>query len=54
MIIFHGSTVFHERINSAGCLILYIKFNSAGQDPLGEHAKLLENLDSKTKELEVT
>ncbi len=41
MIIFQGSTIFHERIRSAGCSILYIKINAAGQDPLGEHAKLL-------------
>ncbi len=53
MIIFHGSTIFHERIKPAGCLILYIKINAAGQDPLGEHASLLESLAHKDKELEL-
>lgn len=54
MIIFHGSTIFHERIKPAGCLILYIKINAAGQDPLGEHASLLESLARKDRELELT
>ncbi|MEM9277978.1 MAG: hypothetical protein AAGA76_05350 [Pseudomonadota bacterium] len=42
MFIFHGSTIFHERIRSAGSMILYIKINASGQDPLGEHASMLE------------
>lgn len=42
MFVFHGSTIFHERIRPAGSVILYIKINAEGQDPLGEHASLLE------------
>ncbi len=45
MIVFRGSTIFHERIRSAGCRILYIKVNSTGQDPLGEHASLMASLE---------
>lgn len=44
MIIFHGSTIYHERIRGAGAAILYIKVNADGRDPLGEHASLLEKL----------
>lgn len=46
MFIFHGSTIFHERIRPAGSVILYIKINAEGQDPLGEHASLLESFNS--------
>lgn len=44
MFIFHGSTIYHERIRSAGSIILYVKINAAGRDPLGEHASLLQSL----------
>jgi hypothetical protein len=50
MIIFQGSTIFHERICPAGCRILYIKINAAGQDPLGEHASLLASLAGKPED----
>ena len=47
MFIFHGSTIFHERIKPSGSIILYIKINASGQDPLGEHASLLKSLDAR-------
>jgi hypothetical protein len=48
MFIFHGSTIFHERIRAAGSMILYIKINASGRDPLGEHASLLAKLDAQS------
>jgi hypothetical protein len=36
MIVFLGSTIFHERIKPAGTAVLYIKLNDKGWDPLGE------------------
>lgn len=45
MIIFHGSTIFHERIHGAGAIILYIKVNAVGNDPLGENASLVQSLE---------
>ncbi len=53
MFIFHGSTVFHERIMPAGCMILYIKVNTARQDPLGEHASMMEDFNKRSEVLEV-
>lgn len=47
MFIFHGSTIYHERIKPAGSVILYIKINASNRDPLGEHASLLKSLESK-------
>lgn len=47
MFIFHGSTIYHERMRSAGSVILYVKINAAGRDPLGEHESLLQSLKSK-------
>ncbi|MEM9332704.1 MAG: hypothetical protein AAGA53_15375 [Pseudomonadota bacterium] len=44
MFIFHGSTIFHERIKPAGSIILYVKINASGQDPLGEHASMIERM----------
>ena len=52
MFIFYGSTIFHERIKGAGSIILYIKINAAGRDPLGEHASLLASLKENAKEFE--
>jgi hypothetical protein len=36
MIVFLGSTIFHERVKPAGTAVLYIKLNDKGWDPLGE------------------
>lgn len=46
MFIFHGSTIFHERIKPAGSVILYIKINASGRDPLGEHASMMASLEA--------
>lgn len=48
MIVFLGSTIYHERIRPRGTAVLYIKVNDEGSDPLGEDifAK------AKTRELE--
>jgi hypothetical protein len=37
MIVFHGSSMFHERVRPAGTAVLYIKINDDGRDPLGEN-----------------
>jgi hypothetical protein len=37
MIVFHGSSMFHERVRPAGTAVLYIKMNDDGRDPLGEN-----------------
>lgn len=36
MIVFLGSTIYHERICPRGTAVLYIKINDEGFDPLGE------------------
>lgn len=46
MIVFLGSTIFHERVKPAGTSVLYIKLNDEGHDPLGENIfseRLLED-----------
>lgn len=37
VIVFHGSSMFHERVRPAGTGVLYIKMNDDGRDPLGEN-----------------
>ena len=37
MIVFLGSTIYHERIRPRGTAVLYIKINDEGFDPLGEN-----------------
>ncbi len=37
VVVFLGSTLFHERVRAAGTAILYLKVNDAGIDPLGEN-----------------
>ena len=37
LVVFLGSTIFHERVKAAGAAILYIKANGDGRDPLGEN-----------------
>lgn len=37
MIVFLGSTIYHERIRPRGTAVLYIKVNDEGFDPLGEN-----------------
>ena len=37
LVIFLGSTLFHERVCAAGTAILYLKINDAGIDPLGHN-----------------
>jgi hypothetical protein len=37
MIVFHGSSMWHERVHPAGTAVLYIKINDDGRDPLGEN-----------------
>lgn len=36
VIIFSGSSIYHERFNGAGSAVLYLKFNAMGLDFLGE------------------
>nr|WP_306265156.1 hypothetical protein [Pararhizobium sp. IMCC3301] len=37
LILFNGSSIFHERVKAAGTSVLYIKINDKGDDPLGEN-----------------
>jgi hypothetical protein len=37
VVIFLGSTLYHERVNAAGTAVLYIKANGVGADPLNEN-----------------
>ncbi len=37
MIVFLGSTIYHERIRPRGTAVLYIKVNDQGLDPLREN-----------------
>lgn len=37
LVVFLGSSIYHERVNAAGAAILYIKVNQDGRDPLGEN-----------------
>lgn len=37
VVVFLGSSIFHERVKAAGAAILYIKVNDDGRDPLGEN-----------------
>ena len=37
MIVFLGSSIYHERIRPRGTAVLYIKVNDEGFDPLGEN-----------------
>jgi hypothetical protein len=37
MVVFFGSTIYHERIRPRGTAVLYIKINNEGSDPLGEN-----------------
>jgi hypothetical protein len=46
MIVFLGSSIYHERIRPRGTAVLYIKVNDEGFDPLGE------NIYAKDKALE--
>lgn len=39
-VFFLGSSMFHERENAADAIILYLKFNSFGDDPLNEDIAL--------------
>lgn len=36
MVVFLGSTIYHERIRARGTAVLYIKVNDEGFDPIGE------------------
>lgn len=37
LVVFLGSSIYHERVKAAGAAILYIKVNQDGRDPLGEN-----------------
>lgn len=37
VIVFLGSSIFHERVKPRGTAVLYIKVNDEGHDPLGEN-----------------
>jgi hypothetical protein len=37
LVVFEGSSLFHERTQPAGTAIVYIKLNDRGLDPLGEN-----------------
>lgn len=37
VVVFKGSSLYHERVNAAHTAVLYIKLNGTGEDPLGEN-----------------
>lgn len=37
IVVFEGSALYHERARPAGSVVLYIKINDQGMDPLGEN-----------------
>ena len=37
LVLFNGSSIFHERVKAAGTAVLYIKINDQLNDPLGEN-----------------
>lgn len=37
LVVFLGSSIFHERVKAGGAAILYVKVNDDGRDPLGEN-----------------
>lgn len=39
--VFQGASMYHERINSAGSMLLYLKWNVLDLDPIGENLSLL-------------
>lgn len=41
LIVFCGSTIWHERLDAAGSRMLYMKMNALGLDPLGENLSFL-------------
>ncbi len=45
VIMFLGSSLLHERINSAGTTILYFKVNAAGLDPMAEDPRFEEKVN---------
>ena len=36
VVLFRGSSIYHERVNAANTTLLYLKFNSMRLDPIGE------------------
>ncbi len=36
VVLFRGSSIYHERVNPSNTILLYLKFNAMGLDPLGE------------------
>ena len=41
LIVFWGSSMYHERMGAAGSRVLYLKLNTLGLDPLGENLPML-------------
>mgnify|MGYP001793455600 CR=1 FL=1 len=37
LVVFLGSSIYHERVKAGGAAILYVKVNDDGRDPLGEN-----------------
>jgi hypothetical protein len=41
LIVFEGSSIYHERMRAAGSKILYLKMNALGLNPIGENLSML-------------
>jgi hypothetical protein len=41
VVVFQGSSIYHERMRAAGSKILYLKLNAMGLDPIGENLPML-------------
>lgn len=51
VLVFHGSSTWHLRRNSASTTLVYLKFNEFGSDPLGEDPTTPERLEATRRAL---
>ena len=46
LLLFRGSSLYHERVNAGGARVLYLKFNDFGIDPAGEDPRTGERRET--------
>jgi hypothetical protein len=51
LIVFEGSSIYHERMRAAGSKILYLKMNAFGLNPIGENLSMLPLAASREREI---
>ena len=52
VVMFRGSSIYHERVNPAYTKLLYLKFNSMKLDPLAEDPRTIQNREKSLSLLE--